>query len=314
MKKAIWITIGVAFFLFCVYTAFKPMLPEKVDPNEHLADDKGYAIKDPQGNYYLPYGGETGEVKEDIDESSGKKTYLVSGVWLWNAVLEEYEDAQDGAVTIANLNFKTAQHEQTSLIYEKGDMSTTLYYSETATGCAYIYNYGWLDPTTRLMDCGTEPQQVSEEFYLFLTANAVPATKEDYVGTITDYLDSFEEYTLSGYWVWNEEISLSEGVQQLEFSINGTTCNEEVFYGFEVRQQNVNNKSVLSLMWMKKPDWPAEMTMWMEDFGWNVKKRRYIYLGEEEQTVTADVYKFFTSNAKPCTKEEFDAAASRADN
>lgn len=37
------------------------------------------------------------------------------------------------------------------------------------------------------------------------------------------------------------------------------------------------------------------------------------FVSPATQTVTADVYKFFTSNAKPCTKEEFDAAASRVD-
>lgn len=309
MKKAIWITIGVAFFLFCVYTGIKPMLPEKVDPNEYLADDKGYAIKDPQGNYYLPYAGEAGETKEDVDEETGEKTYLISGIWLWNATLEEYKGAQDGVVTIANLNFKTAQHEQTSLIYEKTNNSSILYYSETKTGCAYVYGYGWMDPTTRLMNCGTEPQQVSEEFYRFLMANATPATKEDYVGTITDYLDSFEEYTLSGYWVWNDEIFLDEGVQRIDFIINGTYCNGEVFYGFEVRKQNIDNEPTLSVLRMKKPNWPAESTDWTETNGWDDYKQQYIYFGEEEQTVTADVYKFFTSNAKPSTKEEYEEMA-----
>lgn len=311
MKKKIWITIGAVFFLFCVYTFVKQMLPEKVDPNKYLADDNGYAVKDPQGNYYLPYAGESGETREDTDEVSGEKTYYVSGVWLWNDILEEYENAPDGVSKIADLNFKTAQHEQTALLYEKGDMSATLYYSDVNTGCAYIYNYGWLDPTTRLMNCGTEQQQVSEAFYRFLIANATPATKEDYVGTIMDYLDSFKECTLSGYWVWNEDIMLEEGTQQLSFDINGSFCDGDNFFGFTVKKQTINDEAILSLLWMGKPDWPAEFTSWIRDAGWNDYRERYINLGEEEQIVTADTYKFFTSNAKPCTKEEFDAMATK---
>lgn len=308
MKKAIWITIGVLFFLFCVYTCFKPMLPEKVDPNKYLANDKGYAIKDPNGGYYLPYTGAPGETQEETDDSSGEKTYYVSGVWMWNAVLEEYEDAQDGAVTVAKLKFKTAQHEQTSLIYEKGKMATTLYYSDTDIGCAYIYGYGWMDPTTRLIDCGTEPQQVSQEFYLFLTQNAKPATKDDYIGVIVDYVDSFEEFTLSGYWVWNKNICLSEDMNRIDFDINGTCCNGNTFYGFTFRYNSGYKR--MTLYYMSEPDKPGNHAIWFGDgTGWSNDKERYIYLGEQEQTVTANVYNFFVSNAHPCTKEEFDAMA-----
>lgn len=304
MKKAIWITIGVLFFLFCVYTSFKPMLPEKVDPNKYLTDEKGYAIKSPLGEYFLPYSGNKGDTKEE------NEVCYISGVWRWNEKLEEPEGYGDGISKLADLNFSTAKKDgHSSLIYAKEDYGFALYYSDYDTGGVYIRDLGWLDETARLIDFGGEFQQVSKRVYEFITSNAVPAQKEEYIETITDYNDSLKEVSLSGYWVWNKEISVASlKTKAMKIDICGQLSNGETVNVYEIYM--VLNRGIWELDCALGEATKAQRPVWLGDgSGWYDDKERYIYLGEQEQTVTAEVYSFFVSNAHPCTKEEFDAMA-----
>lgn len=316
MKKKSAIIIGIICLAICV--SIIAVLAMKNGSNQYLTNDNGKVIQDSYGNRYLDYRGEPGKTDEQTD-SNGQKTYYISGVWQWNSILALPEGMEDGTTELTTLKFQTAKQQHSKMIYVQATFQNrilaALYYTSEENNNAYRFLFGWDNPTDRLVDFGTEPQPVSETFYRFLTENAAPATREDYMDVVTDYVESVEKVTISGYWKWNEVIypeAMTNNAMYIR--IKGTLANRKVAYLYSF--SNGVNNGKLELNFAAKEDSIPNFCAWSSTRStpWDNDKERYIYLGDEEQTITQSEYQFFVANAKPCTKEEFEAAAANADN
>ena len=95
----------------------------------------------------------------------------VSGVWVFNETIPKNE------VRFEGITFTSGGGGNFDTIYVANEKPWALLYSDYSMGKDTITAYdieadSW-DESYRTVDFGTEPQEVSEEFYAWLTANAV---------------------------------------------------------------------------------------------------------------------------------------------
>lgn len=110
----------------------------------------------------------------EIPEYNGETELLVptvSGVWVFNETLPiSTEDL------LQEVNFISGGTEFVRMLrtYEaKEDTNIVNYSDERGKESGDYYSNGWNGDEYRTIDFGTTPQEVSEEFYTWLTANAV---------------------------------------------------------------------------------------------------------------------------------------------
>ena len=304
------LVLGVGLWFAMQYLQPKPPIP----PELALKDDAGNVVTGPNGEMFYDYTGNLGELSESVDAETNETSYFVSGVWRWNEKLLPLPDSKDGKTTLAKVSFNTAANSETSIIYEKRDTYFKIRYSNGDAGSAYVEGRGWLDATGRILDFGNEMQEVSKVFYDYLLANASPTSRDEYVQEVERYLWECkvkeEEHTLSGYWIWNEDLDFSGSSHLVEFSLNGSLSNGIQFaswhFSYAMSKQSGSKKT---LMYGREDGELPSWELWNDRDGWGNDASRYIYLGDEPQIVSGDDYYFFVANASPCTKEEFDAMA-----
>lgn len=305
MKKRIiaWIFLGVLLLGACLWLNFGPRLG---NPNKVLVTDNYVVVEGPGGETYLPYSGVLGESKEDISSETGETTYLVSGVWSWNEQVSSTGafDA-NGAIPIATLTFATPKHEaKEHTIYCADGEQIMLYYLTERMASVYDPQFGWYDDTQRIMDFGEDGQEVSEEFHTFLCQNATPITKEAYVQAVVEYANK-HTYQVSGYWVWNNYLPYRK-FSSMFLTGHFATGEGFEFYGIESPR---GYYYLLSRIFDGETGEPTgQSELWQSnESGWDNEARRYMYLGDTPQELPSDAYAYFIANARPCTKEEFEA-------
>lgn len=304
----VWLiaAIAVAAIAICVWMALANRDPVGVTPELALRDEAGNIVTGPSGEMFFEYSGIEGTASETTNDINGKKDYYISGVWRWNDRLECYSGLKIGTTKIA-FRFNSVKTSETFLkitLYDKGAFH--LGYSGKG---GYGNGYGWIDPTNQLIDCGNEPQKVSKELYEYILANAVPATEKEYLAAVEQYLweaqVKTEEFSISGYWVWNENIVFTKSERLHEWEMVGEFSTGQHFENFWFGE--FSGKYAV-MMYSKEENVMPAFECWNSSRGgWTSSARRYIYLGETPQTLSGDDYYFFIANATPCTKEEFDA-------
>ena len=305
MKKRtiVWIIVGLLLIGVCLWANFGPRLG---NPNKVLVTDNYVVVEGPGGETYLPYSGVPGESKEDLSGNTGEKVYLVSGVWFWNQqIVSTAAFESNGAIPVAELTFATPKHEAREYtIYCADGEQIMLYYLAERMASVYDPQFGWYDDTQRIMDFGEDGQEVSEEFHTFLRQNATPITKEAYVQAVIEYANK-HTYQVSGYWVWNNYLPYSK------FSRMFLTGHFATGEGFEI--YGIENPRgyyyLFSRIFDGETGEPTGLgEIWQSnDNSWDNEGMRYMYLGDTPQELPSDAYAYFIANARPCTKEEFDA-------
>ena len=146
------------------------------------------------------------------------------------------------------------------MIIENDEDAPYLKYGSTAVCDAYSE---WVNEAYRTVDFGTEPQEVPEEFYLWLKDNAVK-----------------QKIEVSGKWYFNETLTTDIISENVEFTSNGknfssirveTTFGIDLIYGFA--------------------------SIYNGDDGWTSEVFRLIDFGITPQTVSAEFYNWLTQNA-----------------
>ena len=305
MKKRtiVWIIAGLLFIGVCLWANFGPRLG---NPNKVLVTDNYVVVEGPGGETYLPHSGVTGEIKEEIFGNTGEKGYLVSGVWFWNEqIVSTGAFEANGAIPIAELTFATPKHEAREYaIYCADGEQIMLYYLSERMESVYDPQFGWYDDTQRIVDFGTEGQEVSAEFHAFLLQNATPMDKDSYTQAVVEYANK-HTYQVSGYWVWNNYLPYSQFSNML---LTGHFATGEGFEIFGIESPR-GYYFLLSRVFDGETGEPKGMgELWKSNgSGWSNEGERYMYLGDTPQQLRSDAYAYFIENARPCTKEEFDA-------
>lgn len=92
----------------------------------------------------------------------------VSGVWKFNDALPLFEANETVKFTSNSEDYNGIT------LYDTGADGLQVLYKHGADDHTVTYEFdSWSGEAYRTVDFGTEPQEVSEEFYIWLTANAV---------------------------------------------------------------------------------------------------------------------------------------------
>lgn len=309
IKKFLGTVLVVAILAGLGYAAYKST---HIEGDSTLKDAALQPVKGPGGDTYFAHSGITGEAKEE--DAEGKTNYTISGAWLWNEELTPAPAFESvGAVEVATFGFTSAKKvdAQKYAIYYSGGEQVMLYYLGERMVDVYDGQYGWWDETMRFIDCGAETHTVSKEFYEWFTSNAKPAEKADYLKLMEAYVSEHESCQVSGYWMWNEYImpcQYDEAVNPSGYvfvRLDGTIAGSGEFYCWFYRPDYDDGRK--HIMIAQGDDVHVR---WEEcNFGWGNYSHRFLYLGEDPQTLPAAEYAYFIQNARPCSQEEYEEAA-----
>ena len=173
-----------------------------------------------KGPVYPTFSGNSGEVTTETDPDTGEKIYYISGVWIWNEVLEptlfdsvKFNFESNGRKYIGMTATPFNGEGSCKVIYEAYDET----HGRPGYGGVAIYNMPyevWPSQLYRIMDCGKEPQPVPEYFYKYLTRNAVPAEQSNFDDVVDVQKELDTVYQVSGIWKWNSIVSAPDNAAQ----------------------------------------------------------------------------------------------------
>lgn len=299
----IWIVVCAIVIGACIL-----LNREKQGGDDVLVGNNGVVVKGPNEETYRPHSGVVGKVEEvpagDTKED-GVKGYRLSGAWAWNEqILPAGCYEAGGAVPIATLTFSSPRYEeQEYTIYFLDGEQVALYYLSEDMSNIYNDEMGWYDITLRIMDLGESGQVVSEEFYEFFKQNATPIAVDAYAETVEQYV-AMHNNTVSGYWVWNVNLSYDGRVSLplhgwfasgYDFALYGVEPEGLMTYHGRFPDTNLAMYNFVDCMWMDGRD-------------------RYMDLGESPQSLEPAAYAWFVANARPCTKETYEAMCTANEN
>ena len=115
----------------------------------------------------IDFGSEPQTVSQDFYDyltTNAEQVYTVSGVWKWNDVLSQPSAAINQTLMLENLSSIT----QITIAYSRGNTSVTFNNSDVV---AY-QNGAWQSDDYKVFNFGSSTQEVSQDFYNYLTANA----------------------------------------------------------------------------------------------------------------------------------------------
>lgn len=308
MKKLMGTILVIAIVAGVGYAAYRNIQNEKANPV--LKDGALRPVTGPGGDTYRVHSGVEGTIVAETVE--GVETYSISGAWIWNETLTsnpEFESA--GGVKIADFPFASAKKtaENSSIYYSGGD-GVVLYYFATRMVDVYDSQYGWYDESMRFVDCGAEAKPVSKEFYEWFTANATPADETAYLKLMQAYVYEHGNCQVSGYWKWNNYIEpcaykdAMNPAGYVHLFIHGTVAGAGEFERWSILplHDDASQVSLFAVGCESRVGWHGIDDPWLNS------SYRYFYLGDEPQTLSSAQYAYFLQNARPCTKEEYEAA------
>jgi len=218
-------------------------------------------------------------VDSELDKLETTEPKTVSGVWYFN---EQITIPESNIEQVLNFTIMNSSNEKAFgfLIYP--DSALMIYTDSTLESSTSKYQLGegdggfWESDDDRIMDFGDMPQDVSEEFYVWLTANAS------------------EVKVVSGVWYFNEPINAPESniVQAINFTIMNSS--NEKAYGFIIgTDQSVTIYTDSTLDSSTSKYYPDGVGGGV----WESDSDRTIDFGDIAQIVSEEFYIWFTANA-----------------
>lgn len=196
----------------------------------------------------------------------------VSGVWKWNDTLPFSDDYTGSSGLGDTVNFTSNSNSYTSIFihdsqYDPKGQRVLVY--DTLT-IAYSATSGWTNEAYKTIDFGSEEQEVSEDFYTYLTANATqqeePTTQK-----------------VSGTWTWNDAPNVSTSINQaVNFTSNSSNFNE------------INTAA--SRLNYTYTDGGSTETVYRNNT-WSNDAYKTVNFGSTEQEVSEEFYNYLTQNA-----------------
>ena len=131
-----------------------------------------------------------GEYKTSV---SAVRIPTVKGVWVFNDVLTGSNNV------VQNINFNTAKGDYTQIKFDISDgyIQVSYRYVDAGTSSSRkVYtsydNTGWFNSSDKQVDFGSTPQEVSQEFYEWLEANATQVVEDLEVTPVTFDLSTLD--------------------------------------------------------------------------------------------------------------------------
>ena len=228
----------------------------------------------------LNFGSEPQEVSQEFYEwfianatPYEESVYALSGKWLWNDDVNKVDISQ--SITFTNCD---TEYDQISM-YKLPEEDAKMYVIDYSG--FYTYMDTWISEEYKIVDFGTESQEVSKEFYEWFIANASPYEEET--------------YELSGTWLWNDDAfyDISEEMTIVQ-SINFTVGDSEYSsMDYERRLYSEDGKSGYINMLYYDSD--IVLTFGYVDAIFD----EVIDFGSELQEVSKEFYDWFMANAIP---------------
>ena len=114
----------------------------------------------------------------------------VSGVWVWDT------DPEENYPLSQQVNFTSNNEEFTEIAWDTSGIEEVpyglWYYSSSGSVACYNYYQGWYYGTVyRTIDFGTTPQTVSDDFYTYLSANAIQ--QQTTIDNLPDFLSEIAD-------------------------------------------------------------------------------------------------------------------------
>lgn len=317
LKILFWVTVVALVIGFGIWSVSRhPQQKLPISPEQALKNTDGNVITGPNGEMFFEYSGLPGSALEKPDEGTDNVAYYLSGVWRWNDKLSAYPGMKLNTKQVVSLKFNSVRASESGLLFQQYDDEEefSLGYVGREPGHGYGYLCGWMDITSQVVDLGEEPQKVSKELYEYFLENATPSSKETYLAAVDQYLweakIKTEEYTVSGYWRWNDALVFVTSAKHTEMKLAGIFGDGQPFCRLAFTR--LGRSHSLVLMYSTVENAFPDCECWNDSRGgWSDESMQYIYLGEDPQTVSGDEYYWFIANATPCTKEEYEAMAER---
>ena len=218
-------------------------------------------------------------IKDQVDSEFDSKVdeateYTLSGVWTFNETLPLFENGDGVEYDIA---FTSNGKSYTCINFYNTPgtvVDVTMNYLVEKTGSVGLvfdnaYDSGWFNDDYRLVDFGSIPQFVSEEFYNWLIANAV------------------QEVYVSGVWVFDDSAPENDG-KAIEQSVN---------FSFESDEGVVTvNKMVISGHGeLSYEPYSTESEIYAHDSNWCLSQT--VDFGTTPQKVSLEFYQWLTAHA-----------------
>lgn len=262
----------------------------------------------------------------NTNNHAGSEAATLSGIWKLNDKLT-VPDVSLGARLDATINFfsngqnfhyiaasKTLCLVNNSPYY--GSYFTELEYDDDAdsTTATYYHDlYGW-DTDYQIVDFGSTPQEVSQDFYRWFIQNAAKWSVEN---------NTQAQYSLSGTWQFNDTITpynpskgnilsmSSESIRQnIHFISNGKTYTRMIVYSYNEFLVIWGKEKYTTIMQYSEGGTPNAVYYkkrepdgigWGSTYFWHNENPSYkiVDFGTIQQPVSADFYNWFTQNATP---------------
>lgn len=206
----------------------------------------------------------------------------VSGVWKWNDIpvipstdINQNINAQSGSLTdISEVRLDSSGFNR-GIHYVHGSNDAIVFMGSTST---------WGDESYKTIDFGEIEQEVSQDFYNYLTINATQQ----------------EEPTMAkvkGVWVWNDGDNIAEGDYNVSvnFTSNGQSYSSMVLsYGYDGQPFDPARVDFS----IKYDSTEVLFATYPYQGSWRNQAYRTVDFGSTEQEVSEDFYNYLIQNAK----------------
>lgn len=219
----------------------------------------------------------------------------VKGRWIFNTVLND-AGTEGGVVSGQTVSFTSNGGVFDRIIPVAGYQSVMTYSNIEYSYSVYSHSAGWTNEAFKVIDFDATEQEVTDEFYAWLTSNATQSggsteTPEEGGGTVDPPEGGGETQTakIKGVWVFNSVISgTANNIFTLEqdviFTSNGGFFDRMIFGNNPVLTYEASTFNFSVQPYTDK---------------WTDEKYKTVDFGDEELEVSAEFYALFIANAAP---------------
>lgn len=199
----------------------------------------------------------------------------ISGAWVFNETFRNYfGDGNPDLESLPATEIKFTSGGESFVGIDAGCYEVR-YYRDNISYGDYIYAHesGMMNGGYAVIDFGKEPQAVSAEFLAW----------------INKYMDAYELPTISGVWVFKDEVAESSDFCPVEQMVNFTNADGQTYYGIGSEGGYPLNYIHYIENGYKSYSYPIEYGCWNNEYD------KTVDFGTEPQTVTMEFYNWLTN-------------------